>query len=288
MRCASAPFLAAALALLLAAGQTRAQVAPSMGAFQFSTGVHPTFDAAFEDASTREVERFWQNELKAISMKVSGRKELTGHAARIPAASPDTLQVLLAVEKPKGGLYTTAHIAFLTTSGYVSPDSREREVAACTEWVRQRMVTLQRQLAQAALDRGQRQLDDNNRQLDQLKREGQRAQDNLRRSQQRIEQAVLDSAEAARQLRQLSAPDSASQADSATAALRNKQVRKEQATWQDRAKRAAYAKQGLEKRVKDLQWAIRKNGEDQAGKQAAIERQQAVVKQLQEKLQAIH
>lgn len=288
MRCASAPFLAAALALLLAAGQTRAQVVPSMGAFQFSTGVHPTFDAAFEDASTREVERFWQNELKAISMKVSGRKEITGHAARIPAASPDTLQVLLAVEKPKGGLYTTAHIAFLTTSGYVSPDSREREVAACTEWVRQRMVTLQRQLAQAVLDRGQRQLDDNNRQLDQLKREGQRAQDNLRRSQQRIEQAVLDSAEAARQLRQLSAPDSASRTDSATAALRDKQVRKEQATWQDKAKRAAYAKQGLEKRVKDLQWAIRKNGEDQAAKQAGIERQQAVVKQLQEKLQAIH
>lgn len=288
MRSASAPFPAVALALLLAAGQTRAQVAPSMGAFQFGNGVHPTFDAAFEDASAREVERFWQNEVKAISMKVSGRKELTGHAARIPAASPDTLQVLLTVEKPKGGLYATAHIAFLTTSGYVGPDSREREVAACTEWVRQRMVTLQRQLAQAALDRGQRQLDAGNRQLDLLKREGQRAGDNLRRSQQRIEQAVLDSAEAARQLRQLSAPDSASHADTATAALHEKQLRKEQAKWQDRAKRSAYTKQGLEKRVKDLQWAIRKNGEDQAAKQAGIERQQAVVKQLQEKLQAIH
>lgn len=288
MRFSSALFLAVALASLLAAGQTRAQVAPSMGAFQFGNGVHPTFDAAFEDAPTKEVERFWQNELKAISMKVSGRKELTGHAARIPAASPDTLQVLLAVEKPKGGLYTTAHIAFLTTSGYVGPDSREREVAACTEWVRQRMVTLQRQLAQAALDRGQRQLDTGNRQLDQLKREGQRAEDNLRRSQQRIEQAVRDSTEAARQLQQLSAPDSTLNADSAAAAKREKQLRKEQAKWQDKVKRAAYAKQGLEKRVKDLRWAIRKNGEDQAGKQAGIVLQQAEVKQLQEKLQAIH
>ncbi|HRO39117.1 MAG TPA: hypothetical protein PLY76_06535 [Flavobacteriales bacterium] len=267
-----------------AAGQSN----PVMGAFQYSNGVHPSFDALLEDAPVREVERYWLNELKAISMKVTTRKEITGHTARIPAASPDTLQVLVAVERPKGSLYTTAHIAFFTTAGYVGPDSPERELNGCTEWVRQRTVALRRQLATNAVDRGRRELDNLNRQLDMLRREGQRAENNLRRSRERIEQAARDSTEAVRQLQELAtAPDTAGK-DSVAMAILAKQRTRDIRRWQDRAKRATSTRQGSEKRVSDLQWAITRNQADQVAKEAEVARQEAVVKELEEKLQAIN
>ena len=123
---------------LLASATVHAQSAPGLSAYQFSDGVHPTFDATFEDARERDVASFWRNELKSISVKVTNKKELIGAAARIPAASPDTMRILIAVDRPKGGLYTTAHIAFLSTAGYVGPDTPERELNGCTQWVQQR------------------------------------------------------------------------------------------------------------------------------------------------------
>ena len=56
----------------------------------------------------------------------------------------------------------------------------------------------------------------------------------------------------------------------------------------DRAKRATSTRQGSEKRVSDLQWAITRNQADQVAKEAEVARQEAVVKELEEKLQAIN
>lgn len=272
-------------ALLALATPLLAQDAPTFGAFQFSNGVHPTVDAVFEQASGREVERFWQGELKGISVKVTNKKELIGHAARIPTASPDTLQVLVAVEKPKGSQYTTAHLAFLTTAGYVGPDSPERERDGCAEWVRQRTTVLRHQLAQAEVDKQQRQLDNLNRDLDMLRREQQRAEDNIRRSQQRIDQSVKDSTEASQQL---AAPAvAAATTDSAAQAAAAKQHAKEMAKWEDRRKRAERTHTSMVKRIQDLQWSLKKNSDDQVAKQAQIASQEAAVKSAQEKLQAI-
>ena len=44
----------------------------------------------------------------------------------------------------------------------------------------------------------------------------------------------------------------------------------------------------MEKKTKDLEWAIKQNDKDQVSKQEEIDRQQTVVNGLQEKLQAIH
>ncbi len=266
----------------------RAQVQPTMAAFQFSNGVHPTFDATFPDADERMVSRFWQNELKAISMRVTNKKEMVGHVARIPTASPDTLQVLIAVEKPKGLQRAVAHIAFFTTSGYVGPDSPQREQDGCLEWVRQRMVILQRQVAQAAVDEGQRELDGLNRQLTMLQREEQRMESGLHRARQRMYQAVQDSTQAAARTAELQAPVDTSGMDSTTNAAREKQRAKDLARWQDRSKRSAHTRQDMQQRVQDLQWALKKSKEDQAAKQAQVSRQETVVRELQERVQAIH
>lgn len=272
--------------VLLWAGPLLAQDRPTFGAYQFSNGVHPTVDAVFEEASGREVERYWQGELKGISVKVTNKKELIGHAARVPAASPDTLQILVAVEKPKGSVYATAHIAFLTTAGYVGPDSPERERDGSVEWVKQRTTVLRRQLAQAEVDKQQRQLDNLSRDLGMLQREQQRAENNIRRTGERLEQAGRDSAAAAQSLASMETSPMAVQ-DSTDMAAASKAKEKERSKLQAKVKRAVYNRASAQKRIGDLQWDLKKNADGQKAKQAAIEQQQAAVKAAQEKLQSI-
>ncbi len=263
----------------------QAQSVPGISAYQFSNGVHPTLDATFENASEKDVSSFWQNELKSISMKVTNKKELIGATARIPSASADTMRILIAVEKPKGGLYTTAHIAFLTPNGYVGPDSPERELNGCRDWVQQRTVILRRQLAQAELDKAKRDLENLTRQLDMLKREKQRAENGILKSQQRGEQAVRDKQELEGQLKGMADPIRETGADSTEQAQLEKERSKDLRKTESKATRASKTTQAMEKKVQDLQWAIKKNEEDQVAKQSEIDRQQQLVNGLQEKLQ---
>lgn len=264
-----------------------AQSVPGISAYQFSSGVHPTLDATFEDASGSDVTTFWRNELKAISVKVTNKKELIGAAARIPSASADTIRILIAVEKPKGALFTTAHIAFLTTSGFVGPDSPERELTGCTEWVQQRTVILRRQVAQAELDRATRDLENLTRQLDMLKRENQRAENGILKAQQRGEQAERDKQELEGQLKGLAEPVREAGIDSTEQAQLEKDRLRDQRKMVSRVTRAVKTSQAMEKKVQDLQWAIKKNEEDQVAKQNEVDRQQQVVNDLQEKLRNI-
>ncbi|HQV38253.1 MAG: hypothetical protein IPO60_16190 [Flavobacteriales bacterium] len=273
---------------LLASATVHAQSAPGLSAYQFSDGVHPTFDATFEDARERDVASFWRNELKSISVKVTNKKELIGAAARIPAASPDTMRILIAVDRPKGGLYTTAHIAFLSTAGYVGPDTPERELNGCTQWVQQRTLTLLKQFAQAALDLGRRDLSRLQRDLDMLKREKDRAETNVRKAQQRSEKAGRDKENSERQLGEMDASMPTAPADSTSDPNVEKNRLKQQAKLHDKAARAAKTAEDMEKKTKDLEWAIKQNDKDQVSKQEEIDRQQTVVNGLQEKLQAIH
>lgn len=278
-----------ALAFMLACPLAgRAQTLPVQGAFQFSNGVHPTFDASFEQATEREVTAFWKNELKGVSMKVGGRKEMIGQAARIPNASSDTLRILVAVEKGKGTSNVTAHIAFFTTAGYVGPDSPPREQDGCREWVRQRMVALKRELARTDWERGQRQLALAERQLDMLKREGQRAENNLRKTEQRRDQAASDQEAARKRLQELNAAPDTAGLDSTAQVAAGKARQKELRLWQDRARRAEYTLQDAVKKLDDLRWELKKNGEDQQAKQAEVEQQRILVNGLQEKFRAIN
>ncbi|MEO7081418.1 MAG: hypothetical protein ABIY71_07820 [Flavobacteriales bacterium] len=273
--------------LFLVSANLQAQSVPGSGAYQFSNGVHPTLDVTFENGSVNEVTAYWQNELKGISLKVTNKKELIGATARIPSASADTMRIFIAVEKPKGALFTTAHIAFLTPNGYVGPDSPERVLNGCTDWVQQRTVMLRRQLTQAELDLAKRDLGNLTRQLDMLKREKLRAESGILKSQQRGEQAESDRQKLEEQLKGILDPTHEAGIDSTERAQLEKERLKDQRKMESKATRASKTTQGMEKKVQDLQWAIKKNGEDQVAKQSEIDRQQQVVNHLQEKLQNI-
>lgn len=282
---AAIPFLFA-VGLSWPTAALRAQSTPTMGAFQFSDGVHPTFDVNFPDADSRTVVSFWKNELRSISVKVTDKKELIGQAARIPAATSDTLRILIKVEQPKGATTAIAHIAFLTTSGYVAPDSPKRMLDGCTAWVQQRSVTLQKQLAQKVLDDAQRELDRQQGRLADLKKENTRAQNGLVKTAQKSDAAAKDKATAEMQLDQLDSPPLPT--DSLAAVKAEKDRRNERNKLQDRIKRLGHTIDSAKKKTDDLNWSVKQNVQDQAAQQQVVDKQQAVVNDLQQKLQAIH
>ncbi len=264
-----------------------AQTTPTMGAFQFSDGVHSTFEATFPDAETSTVVSFWKSELKFTSVKVLDKKEMIGQAARIPAATSDTVRILIKVDKPKGATAVMVHIAILTTSGFVAPDSPKRVLDGCTAWVQQRTVTLQKQIAQKVVDAGQSELSRQQDKLSGLQRDNTRAQNSLLKTAQKSEQATQDKATADKQLDQLNA-DTSLPADSAAAVKSEKDRKKQLAKLQDRIARLGHTIDSAKKKTDDLNWAIKQNLQEQAAQQLVLDKQQAVVNDLLQKLQAIH
>jgi chromosome segregation ATPase len=157
----------------------------------------------------------------------------------------------------------------------------------CTAWVQQRTLTLQKQVAQKVLDDGQRELGRQQGRLDDLKREKTRAENGLVKAAQKSEEAAKDKAAAETELEQLNA-DTSLPSDSAAAVKAERDRGKQRAKLQDRIKRLAHAIDSAKKKTDDLNWAIKRNVQDQAAQQQIVDKQQAVVNDLQGKLQAIH
>lgn len=267
-------------------------VTVDLGSHMFSNGVHPTFDVRFEGTDARAVEAFWKSELKAISLDVTNKKELTGVTARIPSVSPDTLRILIKAEQSKNSTTVTAHVAVLTTNGFVGPDSPERERTACQTYVQQRSVVLQRQVAQAALEKGERDLTRLRNDLDMLVREKARAENTIARTQEKDAQAVKDKEAADQELARLGPEVEALEKEQAATpteegAKELKDKRKDLERLRDKGRRFADTSVGAKKKVTDLEWSIQKNLEDQAAKQKAIEKQEGVVEELRNKLNGI-
>ena len=267
--------------------QAQVQTAPTIGAFQFSDGVHSCFDAVYE-LDLRAVEGFWRDELKAISVKVSSGKELVAHAARIPSVSADTLRIFLRVERPKGSAFTTVHIAFHTIHGFVGPDSPKREVDACSDFVKQRSVILNRRFAQVEFDQGQSKLKQLMRDMDLLKREKDRADQSILSAQQRDQKAIADKAKAIAELEQLKASPVNDDLDSTAQVREQKDRMNDEKRLQKQADKATRSSERSAKQVEAKQWAIKQNEAEQLAKQTEIDRQQLFVQELEEKLKAIH
>jgi hypothetical protein len=285
MRSVLLPFIAVSLRL---AAQTTADIS----SFMFSTGVHPTFAVAFDDTDAGTVNAFWKSELKGVSVKVADKKELIAIAARIPSISPDTIRLLVKADQPKGLRMVTAHVAVLTTSGFVGPDSPELELTAARAYVEQRSVVLKRQLAQSALEKGQKDLSRLQNDLDLLQREKTRSQEGITKNQRKDQEAQAEKAKAEEELVQLTSDvEAARQQVSATPTEEGekqlKDKERQHAKAQERIRRAGDASVNAQKKVKDLEWSITRNVQDQAAKQQAIEKQEAVVEDLRQKLAAI-
>ncbi len=141
-------------ALILATGLLAQQTAVEVSSFAFSDGVHPTFSFLFEGTDVKYVESFWRDELKKISTSVSSKKEVIGAGALLPQVSPDTVRILVKAEQRKNSPLITAHVAILTTAGYVGPTTNERAYEAARAFVQQHSTALRRQLAQQELTHG--------------------------------------------------------------------------------------------------------------------------------------
>lgn len=279
--------------LFLSALSSVAQTTIGTGAFGFSNGVHPTLTCILEGTDARFVESWWKDELKRISMEVSNKKELIGAAALVPNVSPDTVRIMVKAEQRKGSPMLTLHVAMLTTAGWVGPDSDQRALEGGKAFVRDRCTQLRRQLAQQELTDAERALARLNNELNGLQREKERAESGITRSKQRgqealadeekLSQEVADKEKALEKLRAETGP-APTEADAKLIADQEKQLGKSR----DKLRRAQDEQRDMVKRAQELAWDVKKNEEDQGRKRTEIERQEQLVKQLREKLEAIH
>lgn len=270
-----------------------AQTTVAPGSFGFSNGVHPTFSVVLEGTDERYVEDYWRNELKKVSHDVSNKKEVIGMGALLPQVSPDTVRVLVKADHRKGSPIVTAHVAILTTQGYIGPDSEANVFEAAKAFVQGHSTAIRRELAAKALGDAEKVLSRLRTDLAQLQREKERAIGTSERSTQRAAEAVDEQASARADAEDLARRIEAHRAASAEApgeddAKELNGLLKDRSRAEDKERRAAQTESSMKKKVEDLAWEIKKNEDDQVRKAAEIERQEAAVAELRDKLAAIH
>lgn len=269
-----------------------AQTTVTVGSFGFSNGVHPTLDFVFEGTDTKYVESYWRDELKKISRDVSNKKEVIGHGALLPQISPDTVRVLVKAEQRKGSPLLTAHVAILTTQGYVGAGGDATALEAAKAYVHRHSTALRRQLAQQELTDAEKGLTRLRSDLSMLQREKERAAAGMEKSRQRAAQALADQEKARQKLGELGPQVDAKRNEVASAPTDEgtkelNALLKEQSKATDTERRAVEAHRSMEKKVEDLAWSIKQNEQEQERKVAAIAQQEQLVKALREKIAAI-
>lgn len=276
-------------ALSLATGLLAQQTELEISSFAFSDGVHPTFSFLFEGTDTKYVESFWKDELKKISASVSTKKEVIGMSALIPQVSTDTVRILMKAEQRKGSPLLTAHIAILTKSGFLGPESDTKAFEGGKSFVQQRCTQLRRQLAEQELTLGEKGLAGLNGELQSLQREKERAEASIEKSKQRAAEAVIEQEKTKAEAEELGTRISALQSELGTTPSEEgtKELNghiKDRKRAQDRNRKAQDEVRNMTKKADDLAWAIKKNVEDQALKSEAIAQQETLVKTLRAKL----
>jgi hypothetical protein len=285
--------LALTLALLASGPGLLAQTTVEVSSHRFSSGVHPTYTFVFEGTDVKYVESYWRDELKRISKDVSNKKEVIAAAAMLPQISPDTVRVLVKAEQRKDSPLLTAHVAILTTAGWVGPASEQRIHDAAKAYVQQHSTALRRQLAQQELTDAEKGLARLRTDLANLQREKERAESSIEKSRQRAAEAVSEQEDARKRRDELDPRIDAQRqqvadapSDEASKELNN--LLKQQTRAQDDERKALETERAMKKKEEELTLAVQKNVEDQARKQEAITRQETLVNSLREKLNAIH
>lgn len=281
--------LALAGCLVLSAA---AQTTVSTSSFAFSNGVHPTFSFIFEGTDAKYVESYWRDELKKISHSVSNKKEVIGVAALLPQVSPDTVRVLVKAEQRKGSPMLTAHVAILTTAGYVGPSSEAGMLEGAKSFVQGHSTAIRRQLAQQELTEAEKGLAQLRKEQADLVREKERAEAGIEKSNQRAAEALQEQERTKQQLDELAPKVDAQRnevagapSDEATKTLNN--LLKEQSKTTDKNRRALEDERNMKKKADDLAWEIKNNVEEQAKKSTLITQQETLVKALRDKLAEI-
>lgn len=290
----SAPTMRALTALFVVQvlASATAQTNVGVGSFGFSDGVHPTFSVIIEGTDARTVEGFWRDELKRISEDIGGTKELIASGALLPQVSPDTVRVLVKADQRKNSPMLTTHVAIFTRNGWVGPDSDPKMFDAAERYVSDRSTALRRQIAQAGLDAGTKQLGRLQSELSGLSREHERMEGQIKKSNERAEDAVKEQESSRKDLADLEPRIVEQRSINAQAPTEENakalaDLMKQQTRLNDRLRKAQDEERSMKKRAEDLAWEVKKNVEDQGRKSTEVAAQEEVVKELRAKLESI-
>jgi len=282
--------LVTSIALCIGLLSAQATVTPS--SFAFSNDVHPTFSFVFEGTDVKYVESYWRDELKKMSASVSVKKEVIAAGALLPQVSPDTVRILVKAEQRKNSPLLTAHVAILTTAGYVGPTTNERAYEAARAFLQQHSTALRRQLAQQEITTAEKGLTQLRTELSNLQRERERAKSSIEKSRQRAAEAVTDQQKARATMDQLTPRIEAKRvevaqtpSDAGTKELND--LLKQQTKAQDTERKALETERNMVKKGEELELQVKKYDEEELRKQEAIARQETLVGTLREKLDAI-
>ncbi len=244
--------------------------------FPFSDGAHPTFVVAFEGAEAGNVEGWYKGQLKDLSGDVSNKKEVRAMGARVPEVSPDTITVLCKAEKLKQSTAVNLHMAFLVNGSYIAPSSDARMLEGARNFCYVKAVAYKKQVLQERLADAERDLARLNGELSTLVKDKGRAEEGIKKNQDKGVEAGQDKLQAEADLKTNELAVQNKQAEIATApseanteALNG--LLKEQAKLKDRIERLGKQAVDAEEKVKDLERAIKKNESDQEAKRKAIE-----------------
>lgn len=289
-------YLIVTICIAVIAITAAAQTEVNISSHTFNTGVHSTFSVLFENVDDNVLEAYWKKKLKDISEDISTKKHLTATGTLIPSIHHDTIAVFAKVDRPKKSPHSTLHIAFRVNNGILgtgSGDEEDARVQAAKDFVRLHSVQLKRELAQAELDDATKTLSRLEKALEGLVREKERAEKSIEKNLDKGKDAKRDRTKAESELDGLASRIKTKQAEvTADPSKANMEALNKLREDRDKAEndrdKADKSFASTEKKIKDLEYAIEKNIEDQANTSAQIEKQRELVQLLTQKLADIN
>jgi hypothetical protein len=276
--------LACSSALLLSA-----QTPVNNASFTFTGGVYPTFTTLYNKADAGMVEKWYKDQLKPISSDMGGKKEVMSIGTRLPEISSDTIRVFVRVDQPKKSEDVTVHVAFRVNGAFVGPDSEARQLEGCRSWMYQRAVMLKKEMVQKELDEATRQSLRLESDMASLKKEQERAQGTLEKTQQRITDDEKDKAETEGHLVTMNNKVEAKRQEVANGPTEEnskelQNLLKEQGKLKSTNEKLTKSIADGKNKVLDVQEQLKKNLGDQDVKSKAIDAQKKLVEDLRTKL----
>jgi len=269
-----------------------AQTEVTFGSRKFSTGLQPAFMVRFPGADRSDVEAWFKRSLKDISADVRDKKEVIATGARIPAATGDTLSVMLAVDQRSKNDDAVAHLAFRIAGDFVNSDSEQRRIDGCRAFVYDQAVAYKKHVAAEQLEAAERDLRGARAKLEEMQRDQKRCELGIAKNNERSADAASDKEKAVEDLKradervkemEASTPSNPTeeQIKDLNAALKEQKKLQERITKLDT--------DGVDARLKvsDLQKQLEDNAMAQESQRQAIAAQEQVVEERRKTLEEI-
>jgi hypothetical protein len=269
-----------------------AQTEVTFGSRKFSTGLQPAFMVRFPGADRSDVEAWFKRSLKDISADVRDKKEVIATGARIPAATGDTLSVMLAVDQRSKNDDAVAHLAFRIAGDFVNSDSEQRRIDGCRAFVYDQAVAYKKHVAAEQLEAAERDLRGARAKLEEMQRDQKRCELGIAKNNERSADAASDKEKAVEDLKR--ADERVKEMEASTASNpTEEQIKdlnaalKEQKKLQERITKLDTDGVDARLKVSDLQKQLEDNAMAQESQRQAIAAQEQVVEERRKTLEEI-